>query len=100
MQRAIMRPARETLFTVVPREDKYKAKAFIDTFVYRGGDVVGAQIEGLLGRLATGLGALVVRDDTARPGRGGARRLARPRAAAAGRRAAAARRGARRKAAP
>ena len=59
VQRAIMRPARETLFTVVPREDKYKAKAFIDTFVYRGGDVVGAQVEGLLGRLAMGLAALV-----------------------------------------
>ena len=59
VQRAIMRPARETLFTVVPREDKYKAKAFIDTFVYRGGDVVGAQLEGLLGRLAMGLAALV-----------------------------------------
>ncbi|HEX6050575.1 MAG TPA: MFS transporter [Gemmatimonadaceae bacterium] len=59
MQRAIIRPARETLFTVVPREDKYKAKAFIDTFVYRVGDVVGAQVEGLLGRLAMGLTALV-----------------------------------------
>jgi ATP:ADP antiporter, AAA family len=59
VQRAIMRPARETLFTVVPREDKYKAKAFIDTFVYRVGDVVGAQVEGLLGRLAMGLTALV-----------------------------------------
>jgi AAA family ATP:ADP antiporter len=59
VQRSLTRPARETLFTVVPREDKYKAKAFIDTFVYRGGDVVGAQVEGLLGRLAAGLGALV-----------------------------------------
>jgi AAA family ATP:ADP antiporter len=59
MQRAIIRPARETLFTVVPREDKYKAKAFIDTFVYRVGDVVGAQVEGGLGRLAMGLTALV-----------------------------------------
>jgi ATP:ADP antiporter, AAA family len=58
VQRAVMRPARETLFTVVPREDKYKAKAFIDTFVYRGGDVVGAQMEGALGRLAAGLAAL------------------------------------------
>jgi AAA family ATP:ADP antiporter len=57
-QRAIMRPARETLFTVVPREEKYKAKAFIDTFVYRGGDVVGAQTEGLLGKLGMGLAAL------------------------------------------
>jgi ATP:ADP antiporter, AAA family len=58
VQRAIMRPARETLFTVVGREDKYKSKAFIDTFVYRGGDAVGAQTEGLLGRLGMGLAAL------------------------------------------
>lgn len=58
VQRAIMRPARETLYTVVSREDKYKAKAFIDTFVYRVGDVVGAQTEGLLARLGMGLAAL------------------------------------------
>jgi AAA family ATP:ADP antiporter len=60
VQRAIMRPARETLFTVVPREDKYKSKAFIDTFVYRGGDVVGAQLEGALGRLAAAATALAM----------------------------------------
>jgi AAA family ATP:ADP antiporter len=59
VQRALMRPARETLYTVVSREDKYKSKAFIDTFVYRVGDVVGAQTEGLLGRLGLGLAALV-----------------------------------------
>ncbi len=58
VQRGIMRPARETLFTVVPRAERYKAKAFIDTFVYRTGDVVGAQTEGLLGRLGMGLTAL------------------------------------------
>ncbi len=58
VQRALMRPARETLFTVVSREDKYKAKAFIDTFIYRAGDVVGAQTEGLLGRLGMGLAAI------------------------------------------
>jgi AAA family ATP:ADP antiporter len=58
VQRGIMRPARETLFTVVARADRYKAKAFIDTFVYRGGDVLGAQTEGLLGRLGMGLAAL------------------------------------------
>ncbi|MGE0803633.1 MAG: NTP/NDP exchange transporter [Lautropia sp.] len=58
VQRGIMRPARETLFTVVPRADRYKAKAFIDTFVYRTGDLVGAQTEGLLGRLGMGLAAL------------------------------------------
>ncbi|AKT43287.1 NTP/NDP exchange transporter [Chondromyces crocatus] len=32
------RPAREVLFTVVPREEKYTSKGFIDTVVYRGGD--------------------------------------------------------------
>ena len=58
VQRGIMRPARETLFTIAPRADRYKAKAFIDTFIYRAGDVVGAQTEGLLGRLGMGLAAL------------------------------------------
>jgi len=60
MQRGITRPARETLFTVVGREDKYKAKAVTDTFVYRTGDVVGAWSEGLLGRLGAGLVGLTV----------------------------------------
>ena len=58
IQRALTRPARETLYTVVSREDKYKSKAFIDTFGYRGGDVAGAQVEGLLGRLGMGLAGL------------------------------------------
>ena len=39
---AIARPTREILFTVVPREDRYKAKAFIDTVIYRLGDQIGA----------------------------------------------------------
>jgi ATP:ADP antiporter, AAA family len=55
IQRAVTRPARETLFTVVTREQKYKSKAFTDTFVYRGGDVIGAWTEGLLGRLGFAL---------------------------------------------
>ena len=59
LQRGLTRPAREALFTVVGREDKYKAKAFIDTFVYRVGDVVGAQTEGALARLGLALGGLV-----------------------------------------
>ncbi|WP_416140385.1 NTP/NDP exchange transporter [Halomonas sp. HK25] len=58
VQRALMRPARETLYTVTSREEKYKAKAAIDTFVYRAGDVVGAQVEGALGRLGMGLAAV------------------------------------------
>ncbi len=58
VQRGVMRPARETLFTTTPRVDRYKAKAFIDTFVYRGGDAIGAQTEGLLVRLGMGLAGL------------------------------------------
>ena len=38
------RPAREMLFTVVGREAKYKSKNFLDTFVYRGGDALAAQV--------------------------------------------------------
>jgi AAA family ATP:ADP antiporter len=40
---AIEKPAREVLFTVVPRAEKYQAKSFIDTVVYRGGDALAAQ---------------------------------------------------------
>jgi AAA family ATP:ADP antiporter len=39
---ALARPAREVLYTVLAREDKYKAKTLIDTFVYRAGDQIGA----------------------------------------------------------
>ena len=39
---AVQRPGRETLFTVVARTDKYKAKNFADTTVYRFGDQVGS----------------------------------------------------------
>jgi AAA family ATP:ADP antiporter len=36
---SLNKPARETLYTRVDRESRYKAKAFIDTAVYRGGDL-------------------------------------------------------------
>ena len=52
---AIARPTREILFTVVPREDRFKAKSFIDTFVYRLGDQLGAW--GVAGLRALGAGA-------------------------------------------
>ena len=42
MAYGMMAPAQETLFTVVPREDKYKSKGFIDTAVARGGDVIAS----------------------------------------------------------
>jgi len=55
---ALTRPARETLYTVVPLDQKYKAKSFIDTFVYRGGDMIGALTEKALAGLALGLAGI------------------------------------------
>jgi ATP:ADP antiporter, AAA family len=51
---ALTRPCRDALFTVVSREEKYKAKSLIDTFVYRGGDATSGS---LYKALAGGLGA-------------------------------------------
>lgn len=55
---ALTNPGMEVLFTVVPREDKYKAKSFIETFVYRGGDQVGAWVFAGLTALGLGLAAI------------------------------------------
>lgn len=44
MNYALSKPSRETLFTLVSQEEKYKSKAFIDTFIYRGGDAGAAQV--------------------------------------------------------
>jgi AAA family ATP:ADP antiporter len=52
---AVARPARETLYTLVSREERYKAKAFIDTFVYRAGDGLAAAASGVLALFAVGL---------------------------------------------
>jgi AAA family ATP:ADP antiporter len=38
------KPARETIYTRVPREWRYKAKAVIDTVIYRGGDLTFAWV--------------------------------------------------------
>src|SRR5262249_44163633 len=40
----LAKPAREVLFTVVNRRDKYLAKNLIDTFVYRGNDALCAWV--------------------------------------------------------
>ncbi|TBU98530.1 NTP/NDP exchange transporter [Stutzerimonas kirkiae] len=42
---ALVRPGREMLYTVVPAEQKYKAKNFIDTVVYRGGDAISGWVK-------------------------------------------------------
>ena len=57
---AIARPTREVLFTVLPREDRYKAKSFIDTAVYRLGDQIGAWSFALLTYLKLGLGEISI----------------------------------------
>jgi AAA family ATP:ADP antiporter len=57
---AFARPSREVLFTVVPREDKYKAKSFIDTVIYRAGDQVGAWSYAGLGFLGLGLAGISI----------------------------------------
>ncbi len=51
---AVERPAREVLFTVVDREERYKSKAFIDTVVYRAGDAGSAWLA--RGLAAAGVG--------------------------------------------
>ena len=55
---AIMRPAREMLYVVLGRQEKYKAKNFIDTVVYRGGDVVSAWLYTGLRGLGLSLGEI------------------------------------------
>ena len=57
---AIARPTRELLFTVVSREDRYKAKSFIDTVVYRAGDQVGAWSYALIGGVGWGAKGVAV----------------------------------------
>jgi AAA family ATP:ADP antiporter len=54
---AIARPTREVLYTVLPREDRYKTKSFIDTFVYRLGDQVGAWASAALRALGDNVAA-------------------------------------------
>tara|TARA_Y100001001_G_C7750531_1_gene217791 strand:+ start:203 stop:454 length:252 start_codon:yes stop_codon:yes gene_type:complete len=56
---AVTRPARETLYTVVSREDKYKAKSLIDAFGYRAGDQVGAWSYSLMGWLGLSMAGIV-----------------------------------------
>jgi AAA family ATP:ADP antiporter len=55
---AISKPVREALYTAVPREERYKAKSFIDTVVYRGGDVTSGWLFGALKAAGLGLAAV------------------------------------------
>jgi len=55
---AIARPAREMLFTVLTREEKYKSKNFIDTVVFRGGDAASGWVYAALKSAGLGLAGL------------------------------------------
>jgi AAA family ATP:ADP antiporter len=52
---AISKPVREALYTVIGREERYKAKNFIDTVVYRGGDVLSGWLVQALRALGLGV---------------------------------------------
>jgi AAA family ATP:ADP antiporter len=54
----ITNPAMEVLFTVVSREDKYKAKSFIETFVYRAGDQIAAWVYRAFDQLGLGVSGM------------------------------------------
>jgi AAA family ATP:ADP antiporter len=57
---AVDRPAREILYIPLGPEERYKSKPFIDTFVYRGGDLLGAWAPSALAAIAIPLGLAAV----------------------------------------
>lgn len=57
---ALAKPAREVLFTLVGREQRYKSKAFIDAAVYRGGDLVSGWIYAGLAAIGLSVGAIAL----------------------------------------
>ena len=56
----LTKPAREMLWTVLGREDKYKAKPFLDAAVYRGGDLVSGWIYTGLAAVGLSIGAIAL----------------------------------------
>jgi AAA family ATP:ADP antiporter len=60
MNFAIANPARHLLFTVVTREEKYKAKNLVDVVIYRGSDALSGWIFDSLQALGLKLGAIAL----------------------------------------
>jgi AAA family ATP:ADP antiporter len=60
MNFAIANPARQVFFTVVGREQKYKAKNLIDVVVYRGSDALYGWVYDSLQALGLKLGAIAL----------------------------------------
>jgi AAA family ATP:ADP antiporter len=60
MNFAIANPARQVFFTVVDREEKYKAKNLIDVVIYRGSDALYGWVYDSLQLLGLKLGAIAL----------------------------------------
>jgi AAA family ATP:ADP antiporter len=60
MHFAIANPARQVFFTVMDREEKYKAKNLIDVVVYRGSDALYGWVYDSLHALGLKLGAIAL----------------------------------------
>jgi len=60
MNFAIANPARQVFFTVVTREEKYKAKNLIDVVVYRGSDAFYGWMFGSLEAVGLKIGAIAL----------------------------------------
>jgi len=60
MNFAIANPARQLFFTVVTREEKYKAKNLIDVVIYRGSDALSGWIFDSLQSLGLKLGGIAL----------------------------------------
>jgi AAA family ATP:ADP antiporter len=56
----LTKPAREILWTVLGREEKYKSKPFLDAAVYRGGDLVSGWIYTGLAAAGLTIGAIAL----------------------------------------
>jgi len=57
-EQGFTRPGREVIYTVVGAEERYKAKNFIDTFVYRGNDALVAWLLGALHAGGAGIASI------------------------------------------
>ena len=57
---SVATPARQVLYTVLGREEKYKAKNLIDVVVYRGSDALYGWVYDSLQTLGLKLGAIAL----------------------------------------
>jgi AAA family ATP:ADP antiporter len=60
MNFAIANPARQVFFTVISREEKYKAKNLIDVVIYRGSDALSGWVFDSLQAVGLKLGAIAL----------------------------------------